>query len=63
MKEIKTEKPEWNMNLSKWRIANKYTSQDWNDYAEARTDQMYVFAVCTAIIFFALGILVGIRGV
>lgn len=57
--EIKNEIPTWKIDLSTWRIANKYTSDDWNNYAKARTDQLYIFSACIGLMSFGLGYVLG----
>lgn len=45
----------WNENLNKWRTEHKYTSEDWNSYASARTDQANILGACA----FFLGLIIG----
>lgn len=46
-------------NLKQWRIDNRLTSEAWNLYASARTDQMNVGMGCTFVIGIVIGYFVG----
>lgn len=46
-------------NLKQWRADNKLTSEAWNLYASARTDQMNLGMGCALVIGLAVGYFIG----